>query len=366
MLPPHAVQKISHPPEQRILVISDIHGNLPLFQGLLKKIAFSPDDMLILLGDMIEKGTESLETIRYIQTLQQTHQVYPLCGNCDWYIKEFFHQDKHDHSFFQNFLAHPRNQNSTLLQMGREAGLQEEKELKNLPLLRKTIQQSHPQVETWLNALPLVLETENYFFVHGGVEDMSDFNHLNPWDIMKNDYFYEQNHSFSKYMVVGHCPTTLYRPHMQDASPLLDHSRKIISIDGGCVLKLDGQLNALILEQGNISWDYFDGLPQIIARETQSPSENPLNIRWGHAQVEIIEKNKEFSLCKHLESGRKIHILNSFLRQSGNTITCEDATDYLLPVEQGDVFSLSQVVEGGILGKKDGITGWYWGNYDYI
>lgn len=363
MLPPHAVQTIPIQSQQRIIVISDIHGNLPLFQGLLRKIGFSSDDILILLGDMIEKGTKSLETIRYIMDLQQTHQVYPLCGNCDWYIKEFFHQDKYDESFFKKFLAHPRNQNSTLLQMGREAGLQEEKDLKNLPILRKTIQKSHPEVERWLKNLPLVLETKDYFFVHGGVADMEHFRHLKPWDLMKNDYFYEKNHSFSKYMVVGHCPTTLYRPHIQDASPLLDHRRKIISIDGGCVLKLDGQLNALILEKGDISWDYYDGLPQITALECQNPSTNPLNIRWGHSQVEIIEVKGEFTLCKHLESGRNIQILSSFLHKSGDTISCEDATDYLLPVKQGDVFSLSQVVDGGILGKKDGITGWYWGKY---
>lgn len=366
MLPHSAIRKISLDPSRRILVISDIHGNLPLFQSLLQKLAFCQDDILILLGDMIEKGQNSLATIRYIMELEEKYEVYTLCGNCDWYIKSFFESSKYDKVFFRNFLSYPRNQNSTVLQMGREAGLSAEKDLKNLPFLRKTIRLSHPHIQTWLSQLPLVLETEEYFFVHGGVADMSQFDHLKPWDIMKNDYFYEQNHSFSKYMVVGHCPTTLYRPHIQDASPLIDHQRKIICVDGGCVLKLDGQLNALILDKGEISWEYEDGLAQVRALESQKGSENPVNIRWGHSEVEILRQEAEFSLCTHLETGRKLYILNSFLHHKGNTITCEDATDYQLPVKAGDVFSLSQPVTGGFLGKKDGITGWYWGKYDYI
>ncbi len=366
MLPPHAVKKITIPPERRILVISDIHGNLPLLQGLLQKVAFSTDDILILLGDMIEKGPDSLATLRYIMDLEKKYEVYALCGNCDWYIKSFFESSKYDKVFFRKFLSYPRNRNSTLLQMGREAGIKSDKSLKNLSYLRKNIGKSHPHIQKWLTNLPLILETEDYFFVHGGVEDMGNYQDKKPWDIMKNDYFYEQNHSFSKYMVVGHCPTTLYRPQFQDASPLIDHQRKIINIDGGCVLKLDGQLNALILENGNISWDYYDGLPLVRALKSQKASENPLNIRWGHSEVEILQQEKETTHCVHLESGRKLYILNSFLHHNGNTITCEDATDYQLPLEEGEVFSLSQAVYGGCLGKKDGITGWYWGKYDYI
>lgn len=43
-------------PGRRVVAISDIHGNLPFFQGLLNKIGFSRDDILVLVGDMIEKG----------------------------------------------------------------------------------------------------------------------------------------------------------------------------------------------------------------------------------------------------------------------------------------------------------------------
>ena len=53
-------------PGRRIIAISDIHGNLPFFENLLRKIEFSPKDILVLLGDILEKGAQSLELARYV------------------------------------------------------------------------------------------------------------------------------------------------------------------------------------------------------------------------------------------------------------------------------------------------------------
>ena len=70
----------------RILVVSDIHGNLPYFLGLLDKLSLRPSDQLILLGDLVEKGPESLATLRYvIHELPKRCRVYPLMGNCDFW-----------------------------------------------------------------------------------------------------------------------------------------------------------------------------------------------------------------------------------------------------------------------------------------
>ena len=44
------------PSGRRIIAVSDIHGNLPFFTALMEKIWLTPEDILILLGDMLEKG----------------------------------------------------------------------------------------------------------------------------------------------------------------------------------------------------------------------------------------------------------------------------------------------------------------------
>ena len=77
-------------PGRRVIAISDIHGNLPFLKGVLEKANFSPADVLVLVGDLFEKGRDSLGTLRYILELQQTHTVYPLCGNCDGLVLRFF------------------------------------------------------------------------------------------------------------------------------------------------------------------------------------------------------------------------------------------------------------------------------------
>ena len=43
------VQRLEFPAGRRVLVISDIHGSLPMFQGLLDRAGYGPEDILVLL-----------------------------------------------------------------------------------------------------------------------------------------------------------------------------------------------------------------------------------------------------------------------------------------------------------------------------
>ena len=73
-------------PGRRILAVSDIHANLPYFRGLLEKCGFCGDDELIVVGDFLEKGEKSLDTLRFLMELSRGGNVHALCGNCDtWY-----------------------------------------------------------------------------------------------------------------------------------------------------------------------------------------------------------------------------------------------------------------------------------------
>ena len=77
------VRPIPFPTNGRLLAVSDVHGNLPWLKGLLDKVGFTPDDALVLVGDLVEKGPDSLATLRYVMELARTHTVHALCGNCD-------------------------------------------------------------------------------------------------------------------------------------------------------------------------------------------------------------------------------------------------------------------------------------------
>ena len=352
------------PPGRRIVAVSDIHGNLPFFRALLDKISLTPEDILVLVGDLLEKGQESLALLRYVMDLCRTHTVYPLCGNCDGLVYRFFRGDELDGRFFSFYL--PQHPESTLRQLAREGGFDQ---TEDLPRLRADLRAAYPEEWHFLGRMPTILETEHLVFVHGGVPSLDHMDRLDRWGCMKNDNFLGQDHAFDKWVIVGHWPVTLYRPDIQSAAPILLPGRRIASIDGGCVLKVDGQLNALILPQEDsqdFTWTAWDGLPTATALDGQEPSADPLNIRWGRSAVEVLERGEELSLCRHLETGRTLYILNQYLRTGPKGVWCEDSTDYRLPVSPGDELTLVARTKTGFLCKKDGVTGWYYGRLSGI
>lgn len=354
--------RVIHPefaPGRRILAVSDIHGNLPFFQGLLKQVNFTPEDILVLDGDILEKGRDSLALLRYVMELARTHTVYPVCGNCDGLVSRFFETDELDQGFYASYL--PQHPESILRQLAEEMDYPD---WRDFPGLRSALRARYPEIRAWLSGLPTILETEHLVFVHGGVPSLEHMEGLNRWRCMKNDDFRGQGHAFSKYVIVGHWPVTLYNGKVPSAAPIFDWDRKIVSIDGGCVLKLDGQLNALVIpteESQDFTWAAYDGLPVYTALDRQEPSEDSINIRWGRADLELLEEGEELSLCRHLESGRVLYILTAYLRRTGDRLWCEDSTDYRLPVEPGDRLSLVARTSRGCLMKKNGVTGWYFG-----
>lgn len=354
-------------PGRRVLALSDVHGNLPFLKGVLDQVRFSPDDVLIIVGDLLEKGAESLGTLRYVMELRQTHTIYTVSGNCD-YIDQCFLSgpglDRKLWSVLDQFWRH----SSVLLQMGREIGM-EPRRLEDLPALRAALLERFPEETGFLMDMPHILEAGNFIFVHGGIPREDRLEELEAYDCMKNDDFRGQGHSFQKWVVVGHWPVTLYDPRIQRSAPLIDYDRHIASIDGGCVLKVDGQLNALLIPDvygGEMHCTWYDGLPAATALDPQEPSEDPLNIRWSESVVELLREEGDCALIRHPASGRELWLPLDFVRvrQDGRTHT-EDATDYALPVSPGDRLSLVRRTQRGLLVKKNGITGWYYGRVKY-
>ena len=365
MILPMTVQKIEFQAGRRIVAVSDIHGNLPFFTGLLEKVQFTTADILVLVGDILEKGADSLALLRHVMALSKTHTVHCVCGNCDGLIQIFFNGADWDDGFFKRYvMEHPE---STLRQMAAEISCDH---WDDLPRLRDTLRAHFADEWAFLRSMPIVLETPHLFFVHGGVPSLEGVEELDSWRCMKNDYFLDQKRSFSKYLVVGHCPVTLYDDTIQCAAPIIDRTHHVLSIDGGCVLKLDGQLNALVIPQDgdeDFSWVAYDGQRTVIARDNQAEGTQEtttINVRWGHNQVDVLQDGEEFSHCRHLESGRTIDILTRYLTKGADGTFTQDCTDYQLPVSSGEALSVCEEVTGGILAKKKGVTGWYWGRFD--
>lgn len=349
------------PQDRRVLVISDIHGNLPFLKGLLQKVGFSGDDILIILGDILEKSTGGLETLRYLMDLRKRYTIYFVQGNCDDVTLGFLGGAWPDEiaAKYGGFWG----EKCAWVSMAHQAGI-DVSDPKDFGAARKAIEATFPEELAFLRAMPTILLHQDYLFVHGGVPREDRLEELVARQCMKNDNFLSQGRNFRRWVVVGHWPVTLYRPDIPSAKPLILPQRHIASIDGGCSLKADGQLNALILPRepgGDFTYVAYDGFPVMTALADQSPSPNPLNIRWGHSAVEVLELGEEFSRCRHRESGRELDILTDYLRQGDQGTYCLDSTDYQLPVRAGERLAIVRRTSRGALAKKDGATGWYRG-----
>jgi protein phosphatase len=315
------------------------------------------------LGDILERSEGSLDTLRYVMELSQTHTVHTLMGNCDNIIPAFVDGRSDIPLYFYERFFQIWGEKCTLVKMAHQAGVSVDRQA-GYPAAREAIREKFAPELAFLRDLPHIFANEDYIFAHGGVPREEKLEELDGYACMKDDDFLGQGRSFRRWVVVGHWPVTLYRGDISSDGPILLYDRHIASIDGGCTLKADGQLNALILPEepgGDFTWASYDGFPLMTALDDQEASQDPVNIRWGRSRLEVLSEGPEFCRCRHVETGREMDILTDFLRRKDGEVHCEDSTDYRLPVEPGDRLSVIRRTSRGTLAKKDGVTGWYFG-----
>jgi len=349
------VKKISLPKNKRIIAISDIHGNLNLFKRILEKVSYTEQDILVLVGDLIEKGNMSLKTLRYVIELSKKNEVYIVSGNCDT-IWEDIKYEIDDNNLLRYMLV---RKNSILNEMCSELSI-EVNENSDIKYIKKKIMENFSYEIHWLEQLPHIIETENLIFAHAGITS-EDLEEQDASIVMKNDAFLEQGLVFSKYVVVGHWPTANYGTDKGCCNPIIRENQKIISIDGGNIIKMGGQLNALIIndiDAPNITYAAIDDLPKGLIIENQSANSNTIQISWMDNAVELLEEDMEFSLCRHVSSNHKLWIKNTNLFKTKDGMCSYDCTDYFLPLLKGDIVSIIEKSNNQTLVKKDGTIGW--------
>ena len=354
---PPSIRRLHVEPGRRIIAISDIHGNLEYLRGLLEKCALTKQDVLILVGDLLEKGPDSLGTLRYVMDLSQQYQVHTVCGNCDfWQNFCDYPDDPEQDAFYRQYLV-GRNRgwgDGVIAQMLRELGFEIAPDM-DLKAAKAAVRDNFVPELDFLRGLPHILETEDYTFVHGGLAPGKG-----AFAYMKRDAYRTVAKPHEKWTVVGHWPLVLYHEDITDARPIIDEDLRLISIDGGCVLKDDGQLNAFFLP--DMTWTSYDGFPTARVKTAQKASARHYYIRHGDNAVEILADGPEFCRCRHIRTGYEMDVLTEFiLSRDENTAAVNDCTDYLLPLEAGDEISVVRKTSRGYMCKKDGISGWYLG-----
>lgn len=366
------IQKITCDENKRIIAISDIHGEVTYLDGVLKKAGYSKDDILVIVGDLIEKGRESLKTVRYVlQLIEENPNVYVTMGNVDLFrLCRFYDDTEEGNRDFIGGLRWTKDywKNGFFLDILEEIGIGlDELCEENIATVKEQIKEQYKKELNFLWNLPTILAMGNFIFVHGGVysDKLEELTETEPFVYLKLDDFMSKDVKFEKTVVVGHWPACIYRDDVLSMNPLFDFEKHIIDIDGGCALKRNsGQLNALIIPNANaemseVSYVAYDDYPVLTAPKAQARRKSSISICYTNCEVELLSENNGIARLKHISSGKEFDVPSSYLYQSGDKLCCTDYNDEYLEIEEGDKLSLLEENALGMLVKKDGVIGWY-------
>lgn len=191
-----------------IYAMSDIHGELESFIQALHVVNLDDsDNKLILLGDYINRGQKSSETLYYVKQLQDQYpsQVIVLRGNHEdmllEQLKSGYDVQDLDVAELKKFVS--EQEYAALL----ETEAQNPKRL--LEALIKNIKTNHQAILNWLENLPYYYETEKQIFVHAGIdEEAEEF-----WKWGSDNYYFASKFPhvlgpFYKDIIAGHISTS--------------------------------------------------------------------------------------------------------------------------------------------------------------
>lgn len=212
---------------KRILVISDIHGELKLFDSLLEKVKYDADeDQLILLGDYVDRGPDSKGVLNRVSELKRNGAVV-LRGNHDEMMLNVVDGVSGALERWERngALMTLQSYDSSIESVKLSAGAEFEK---HISLIRE---------------MDYYYETKDYIFVHAGVSPDTPVQKTDPHTFLWiRELFYEK-YSGDKTVIFGHTPTSAIR--QEKNHDIYFGENNIIGIDGAATY--GGQLNCLEL-----------------------------------------------------------------------------------------------------------------------
>ena len=131
----------------RTVVVGDIHGCYDELQALLAAVAFGEDDVLVCVGDLVDRGPKSLEVLRFFRDTANAHSVV---GN------------------------HDRRLAGTVRGTSQPAWSQ-------LQTLETIGQEEHHAWATYLESLPAVIQTPHAIITHARLDPERPLDQQDPY-----------------------------------------------------------------------------------------------------------------------------------------------------------------------------------------
>lgn len=193
-------------------LIGDIHGYYNKLSALFRKIQkhITGNDIIIFLGDYIDRGRQSFEVIDFLIDLQKSYNTIYLSGNHE--------------SMFINYLQ--GNDISIFMYNGGQATI--DSYIQIMGSLR--LPEDH---KTFYNNLKLFYETDDFIALHAGLRPGISVELQSSYDmIWIREEFYLQQYRWPKLVVFGHT-TTVNITGLKMNEIYDDVHKNIIGIDTG-------------------------------------------------------------------------------------------------------------------------------------
>ncbi len=182
-------------------VVSDIHGNFAKFKKLLKEIKFNDNDIMYVLGDIVDYGDEPIELLC---DLSMRYNVIPILGDCDYKAYRLL-------TALSEMLAGNSPDAETLTEM---AEWMQEGGVKTIEGFKALDEDMKEGVLEYLSDMSLYEEADvggkHYILVHAGIADFDEDTPLE--DYMPEDFINEAQDPDRQYfadatLISGHAPT---------------------------------------------------------------------------------------------------------------------------------------------------------------
>lgn len=198
--------------ENRIIGITDIHGELGKLESLLEKLDLMPDDTIVFMGDYIDRGKNSKGVIDKIISLDDFCKCVYLKGSHEYAYLNARKGDEYYKYLFWNY-----------------GGVQTVESYGSF----ENIYNVHGE---FLESLLPYYETEDYFFIHAGLRPNIPLEEQQEEDFFYiRSEFYSHKTNFPKKIIFGH--TEFDEPQVQADK---------ICIDTGCGKYPNAVLTAII------------------------------------------------------------------------------------------------------------------------
>ena len=184
---------------KRILAVGDIHGMYQKLLSLMDQVQFNPaEDLLVFLGDYIDRGSQSLECLDYVMDLckQYPERVIPLLGNHEAMCLNYYDYELHKRSLMDNF-----GKQMVLVWLD-NGGTDTHRQFKKLkrPELQKRLR--------WIRTLSNHYHVGDYYFCHAGIQPFIPLEKQRESDLLWiREAFFELYEGRYGTIVVGHTPT---------------------------------------------------------------------------------------------------------------------------------------------------------------